>query len=569
MRLAGFLIGLLLFAAMDVMAQETYYKFWIQLSDKKFNESSTDKPEEFLSLRAIERRNRQGIAITEQDLPVSSVYLDSLTEYPLRILFTSKWMNAVVVRTVDSSLAEILPYRSFITGVDYLYRYPWKKKSAGGKWIEPVPGQEPSADRKGYMLQGQELKSDHQSEMLQGQYFHQMGYEGQDMLIAVLDAGFYNADSIHGFDSLFMSGRLLGTRSFVEPDSAFFWKGNGAHGTNVLSIMGGIIEGEFRGTAPKAGYWLIETEDIRSEFRIEEANWLAGAELADSAGADVINSSLGSSISYTDPLQNYTYSEMNGKTALVTRAATLAASKGILVVTSAGNEGKPDDPWTYITAPADAENLVSVGAVRADGTRADFSSRGPSYDGRAKPDVMAQGEGTTLIGSNGLVTAGNGTSFSSPVLAGLAACLWQKNPDISNNELLEAIRTCSSLNPYPDNLYGYGVPNLSVADFIITGLNRPVLTTWRLNVFPNPCKEVIFIGGEQFSGGQISGNQFPGGRILYRIHDIGGRICTSGEISIPQGSLAGIPVHSLAAGTYFISIKSRDGTGTGIFNKIQ
>ncbi len=545
MKWTGLLIGLLLFPAPDLTAQETSYKFWVQLRDKKNNAYTLDNPGEFLSQRAIGRRDRHGIALTEQDLPVTGAYLDSLMEHPLRILYTSKWMNAAIIQTEDSNLVQTLSGLSFVSGVEYLYRSVWNKKSAARKWNEPE--------------NHEKLPSDHQVEMLQGQVLHQSGFEGQGMVIAVLDAGFTNTDTIPGFDSLFMNGRIMGTRNFVEPDSGFFWTGNGTHGTHVLSIMGGDIPGEFTGSAPKAAYWLIQTEDTRSEYRVEEANWLAGAELADSAGADIINSSLGYSIIFTDPLQNYTYSDMDGKTALVTRAAQLAASRGILVVNSAGNSGRPTDEWGYITAPADGDSVLAVGAVDEFEKRAEFSSRGPSYDGRIKPDVAAQGVQTCMIRYTGETGRGDGTSYSSPVIAGLAACLWQKNPKINNYELLEAIRSSASLNQFPDTLLGFGLPDFLQADSILTGNEIHEILNTELLVCPNPATGHIIL--------QV-GTVPPGGA-EYRIYDISGRMCMSGEITSSDGNELLIPIQSLSPGHFIIFVLSDRYTNRGRFIKLQ
>ncbi|KKL28022.1 hypothetical protein LCGC14_2379320, partial [marine sediment metagenome] len=345
---------------------------------------------------------------------------------------------------------------------------------------------------------------------------------------------------------------------YVEPDSNFFFGGNGSHGTNVLSTMGGDVPGQFRGSAPKASYYLMQTEDTWTEFRIEEANWLAGAELADSLGADVINTSLGYSVGFSDELHNYTYSEMDGKTTLVTRAAQMAATKGIAVVTSAGNSGRPENPWVYITAPSDGDSVLAIGAVDAFGYRAVFSSRGPSADGRIKPDVMAQGVQTWLIRSSGLVSQGNGTSFSSPVTAGLVACLWQKNRDISNYQLIESIRSSGSLNPYPDSLYGYGIPNFSLANDIITGNELIVFSSPTLTIFPNPALDHI----------TISANQYPPGVSTYEIYDIRGRRITGGKIVTFPKKNTPIPIQFLSEGSYVIVVSSAGRVARGMFIKL-
>jgi len=524
---------------LDGMGQESSYKFWIQLKDKEGSQYSLENPAEFLSQRAIDRRLHYQIPLAENDLPVSQVYLDSLNHHEINILYSSKWMNAVVAETSDSNMADLISSYSFVTGIELLYRTP-RLKSVSNKFMETYSDAI--------------LPSDHQVEMLNGHKLHEQGYRGEDMIIAVIDGGFNNADSILGFQSLWQNGQVHGIRNFVDPSANFFWSINGSHGANVLSIMAGYLPGEFGGTSMQAGYWLIQTEDTQTEFRIEEANWLAGAELADSAGVDVINSSLGYSDRFTDSSQNYNYSDMDGKTTLVTRAATLAASKGMLVVTSAGNSGRPGDPWEYIIAPSDGDSILGVAAVDAEGVRAIFSSRGPSSDDRIKPDVATQGQATVLIRSNGLVSAGNGTSFSSPVMAGLATCLWQKHRDISNYEIIKAIRRTSSQYHSPDSLLGYGIPNLELADLLLSA-TKPVAD--RLHVFPNPATQYISLW---FPDTDEAGN-------YYEIIDVTGRKMQEGRIYSNNQNQAEINVERLNAGTYLILVNSQFERMKGIFIK--
>jgi hypothetical protein len=521
------------------MGQESTLKFWIQLKDKEGSLYSLDNPSEFLSQRAIDRRLRYQIPIRENDLPVSQVYLDSLQQQDINILYSSKWMNAVVIETTDSNMADVLSAYPFVMDIELLYWTP-RLKSAADKFKESF-SDEP-------------LPSDHQVEMLNGHELHDQGYRGEDMIIAVIDGGFNNADSITGFQSLWQNGQVHGIRNFVDPSANFFWSINGSHGTKVLSIMGGYLPGEFGGAALQAGYWLIQTEDERTEFRIEEANWLAGAELADSAGADVINSSLGYSDRFTVSTQNYTYSDMDGKTTLVTRAATLAASKGMLVVTSAGNSGRPGDPWEYIIAPSDGDSILGVAAVDADRVRASFSSRGPSHDGRIKPDVAAQGQATVYIRSNGSVGVGNGTSFSSPVTAALATCLWQKHRDVTNYEIIKAIRRTASQYHSPDSLLGYGIPDLYLADLLLSASKS---TADRLHVFPNPATKYINLW---FPDTDEAGNYFE-------IIDVTGRKMQEGRIYSNNQNQAEIFVELLPAGTYIILVHTQNERMKGIFIK--
>jgi serine protease AprX len=539
MRQMGLVILLISVLLSDGMGQVNIYKYWIQLKDKKGSNYTLDNPAEFLSQRAIDRRLRYQIPIEENDLPVSLYYLDSLRHHDLKILYSSKWMNAVVAESNDQNLEDVLSPCSFVTGIELLYHTALNKSGA---------------DKFRESLSDGPIPSEHQVEMLNGHKLHEQGYQGEDMIIAVIDGGFYNADSLAGFFYLWQNGQVLGFRNFVDPSANFFWSNNGSHGTNVLSIMGGYLPGEFSGAAMQASYWLIQTEDTRNEYRIEEANWLAGAELADSAGADVINSSLGYSDRFTDPTQNYNYSDMDGKTTLVTRAASMAASKGMLVITSAGNAGNPGDPWQYIIAPSDGDSILGVAAVDAEGVRASFSSRGPSSDGRVKPDVAAQGQGTVLIRSNGLVSTGNGTSFSSPVMAGLATCLWQKHRDMTNYEIIKAIRRTASQYHSPDSLIGYGIPDLELADILLAASKQ---TAAEIHVFPNPATQYINLW---LPDTDEAGN-------YYEIIDATGRKLLDGRIYSSKQNQAEINIELLPAGAYIILVHSQYNRMKGIFIK--
>jgi hypothetical protein len=249
--------------------------------------------------------------------------------------------------------------------------------------------------------------------------------------------------------------------------------------------MGGYDEGNIVGTAPKASYYLLKTENDTAENRKEEDNWVAGAEYADSVGAQVINTSLGYSV-FDDPSENYTYQDMDGRTTIIAQGAVWAARKGIIVCASAGNEG--GSSWRYITSPADADSILTMGAVDNSGNRAGFSSVGPSADGRIKPDVMALGAGAGLIYNGGFPGFGNGTSFSSPIIAGMVACLWQSIPNRTNQEIIQMVRESADNFSTPDSLYGYGIPNFTSAlDNVISVPENPRFSP-TVKVYPNPFK---------------------------------------------------------------------------------
>ncbi|HDS07995.1 MAG TPA: T9SS type A sorting domain-containing protein, partial [Bacteroides sp.] len=259
------------------------------------------------------------------------------------------------------------------------------------------------------------------------------------------------------------------------------------HGTWVLSIIGANIPGKLVGTAPEADFLLLRSEDVESEWRVEEINWIVAAEFADSAGADVINASLAYSLFDLDE-QNYSTSDMDGNTTWVTRGADLAARKGMLVVVSAGNSG--DEPWRIITAPADGDSVLTVGAVDSEGAYVSFSSQGPTADDRVKPNVMAQGRRVYIQKSNGEITARGGTSFSAPIMTGLATCLWQRFPDKTNQEIIKILERASSNYPYPNDTMGYGIPNMDVAiKFLTSTQSEP--ENGEIRSFPNPVEDII------------------------------------------------------------------------------
>ena len=310
---------------------------------------------------------------------------------------------------------------------------------------------------------------------------HDAGYTGQGMLIAVFDAGFYGVDTLNAFQDLWANNQIVDQHDFVDGGDIQYNKS--LHGMQVLSTMGGNLPGELVGTAPDASYALFRTEDGGSEFLIEEYNWVAGAEYADSIGADVFNTSLGYT-TFNDPSQNHTYADMNGDIAPITIGADIAASKGVLVVNSAGNSG--GSIWHYIGAPADGDSVLAIGAVNPARGIAGFSSRGPSFDGRVKPNVCAQGELTSIYTAGNVVVQSNGTSFSGPVLAGGAACLWQSSPTYSSMEIFAAIEESAHLSSNPNDDFGYGIPNLFLASYLVTGTTE-LLGAKEIAVYPNPA----------------------------------------------------------------------------------
>ena len=290
-----------------------------------------------------------------------------------------------------------------------------------------------------------------QIKMHRGDRLHAAGYQGDGLRIAVIDAGFKNVDQIGAFDSL----RLEGTRNFVTPSRSVFEEDD--HGTKVLSCMAANIEGIMLGTAPNAKYWLLKSEDTRSEYPVEEDYWVAAVEFADSVGVDVISSSLGY-FEFDNEQLEYPKTALNGNTTLISRAATMASQRGILLFSSAGNEG--NGSWRQITFPADAAQIVTVGAVTSSKKHSIFSSVGFTADQRVKPDVVAMGTSCCIINAEGEVSYADGTSFSTPILAGLAVCLWQALPHLSNIEMIALIQGMGNQYKKPDHELGYGIPDV-------------------------------------------------------------------------------------------------------------
>ena len=480
MRLALIFSLVSLFFAEVLPAQTAALNsYWIQLKDKEGTPYLVSQPESFLSQRSIDRRKRQHISIDETDLPVSPEYLDSLKKRGLEIVHTSKWLNGATVRTADTTLIKTIATLPFVSFVQ-LTRPAIVLKSAGNKFSKEEETTAYDSTKYGTAID--------QLTQLNGQYLHNAGFRGKGVQIAVLDAGFLNVNTIAAFDSLRNSGRILGTRDFVNPKADIYQQNY--HGMSVLSCMGGNLPGSLIGTAPDASFYLFRTEDVNSEYLIEEDNWVAAVELADSLGVDIINSSLGYD-EFDDSQMNHTYADMNGKITRVTQGANMAFRKGILVFTSAGNEG--NKTWQRIIAPSDGENVIGVAAVDKNGTRATFSSVGPASDGAVKPNVAARGFQTALIISNGSLGYASGTSFSSPVLAGMGACLLQANPYANVKQVKLAIEQSASQYNKPDSLLGYGIPDFELADKYLK-INLVSYSNWKSSwaVSPNPFTDFLY-----------------------------------------------------------------------------
>lgn len=452
----------LLFTSIAVKAQNND-KYYIQLSDKNGSPYSVGNPSQFLSAKAITRRNNQGITINSSDLPVNPSYISQIAATGATVLYSIKWFNGVVIQTNSPSVLSAVNALPFVTSSAIVSLQRPKKDF---ELIEELPAstQKTTSINSVYNY-GNSLN---QIEMLNGVCMHDQGFNGAGMLIAVIDAGFANVNTHTAFDSLRTNNQILGTKdfTFIAPTDLYSGSTSG-HGTAVLGTMGGNKPGQLVGTAPKANYWLIRSEYAPNEYLIEEYNWAAAVEFADSVGADIINSSLGYN-TFDNSTQDHTMAQLDGKTSIASKAATMCARKGMIVVNSAGNTG--GSGWPKITFPSDADSIITVGAVDASLSLANFSSTGPSADGRIKPDVVAQGVASVVANGGGSIGTSNGTSFSSPITAGMVACLWQASPTKKNMEIIQAIKESSTLYSNPNNQFGYGIPDFCAAKNMLLGI---------------------------------------------------------------------------------------------------
>lgn len=539
MKLRILALALLLSVFNSLNAQNRLVVFF---TDKNNSPYSTSSPLQFLSQRAIDRRINQGIAITQEDLPVNPAYVQGLITAGATVLNTTKWFNAAIIDTPSTAVLNaisILPFVQSTVSVGKIIKEPTSTKFDSEPIVPFVAARMMSNSSVNSFAYGY---SDNQINMLGLQSLHNAGYDGGGILVAVLDAGFLSAPGMVCFDSLFQQNRILATWDFVDREADVY--DDHYHGAAVLSCMASIVPDSVIGTAPHAQYILLRSEDANSEYIIEEYNWAVAAEFADSAGADVINSSLGYT-EFNDPSQNHTYADMNGNTAPGTIAADKAASKGIIVVNSAGNEGSSN--WNYIGVPADGDSVLAVGAVDENSNYAMFSSNGPSFDGRVKPDVAARGQNTWLYTpySNNQPVMANGTSFSSPVMAGAVACLRQAWPGKTNMEIIHAVKRSAHQYSNPDTLLGYGIPNFALANSLLSLNDYQFSTDEYLHVFPNPWN-----GNGQLSLLVFAADSAPGEITVF---DMKGAVMAQQRLNTVAGGFTkAVIAPRLEAGVYII-----------------
>lgn len=546
MKKLALLITALIFIS-SLYAQESGLTTYVlHFTDKGLDKKASLSPSVYLSDKTLERRLKHKISFNQEDIPVNNLYIQAIIKTGAKILTRSRWFNTVVIEADAGMMNEIsnLPYISDIQPLvnnsinqtsPIISTKPSFEKESISPWI-PGTTKQGTSDLYNYGAAFNQINQ------LKGQYLHNLGYSGQGMLIAVIDAGFNSVDIMPCFDSLRANNQIKGTRDFAQQGNNVYATSMASHGTSVLSCMGAYYNGQMVGTAPKADYWLLRSEVGATESIIEEYYWVSAAEFADSVGADLINSSLGYT-TFDNASTNHTYAEMDGNTTVITKGADKAAEKGILVVNSAGNSG--GGGWWYIGAPADGDSVFTIGAVTAAGIRSDFSSVGPTSDGRIKPTVAAQGSAAAIFAPSGL-GSGNGTSFSSPIICGMTACLWQAFPELNNMQIMELIKSSGNQANQPDSLLGWGIPDYQLAS---STLSVPGLSKQNtLVVYPNPVVDKLTLG-------------FPvsiQGKFNIEIVNLQGKIVYSTQRN--EGTIRSLQINDigyLPSGIYFVKISNR------------
>ena len=487
-------------------SQEEKEDAWIFLKNKPKENTYLANPLTMLSQRSLDRRNSLHISLDSKDVPVDIDYYNQIkNDGNISVLAKSKWLNAIHIQGEVAIINNLSSIYNFIERIEFANKSLNTNGKTKGKKIAPNHHHKLQEN----LIDFNYGAADNQIKMLKGEFLHQQGLTGEGQIIAIIDAGFPNVNSLAAFQRIRDNNQILGGYNFADRNTNFYTRNS--HGTHVLSSIAGFIDDEFVGTAPDAKFYLFISEIAETETVLEESLWVEAAERADSLGVDVINTSLGYT-TYDNSNHSHTYADMDGKTTFISRGAEIGASRGLLLVNSAGNSGSSS--WKYMGAPADAASVISVGAVDASGVIASFSSFGPTSDGRIKPEILAQGRNASLIDYlNGGITTSNGTSFSGPIMAGLIACLNQfENPLLKTNSK-NSLKTQNNRNEYlkeaifesadkyanPTDQYGYGIPNFQIAYekyFALTAsLEENILET--INIFPNPISASFQLKGIQ------------------------------------------------------------------------
>ncbi|MBK8951618.1 MAG: S8 family serine peptidase [Chitinophagaceae bacterium] len=436
----------------------------VKFKNKDGTPHTIASPSTYLSQRAIDRRIKYSISIDSTDLPVTPSYISQVRTTPnVTLLNVSRWLNAVTIQTSDVNAITAINTLPFVFSTNSVAAKENNTGKITGKYDEELYQRQPYNSGRTEQLSGDYYNYGSGSlieiHLHNGEFLHNIGLRGQGMQIAMLDNGFNNYTTLKSFDSMNTNGQVLGTWDFVAREQNV--ANDGSHGMSCLSTIAANIPGQFIGKAPKASFWLYQTEDNASEYPIEEFNWACGAEKADSAGTDVISSSLGYGYGFDGGLPDYPYSTLDGNTTMAAKAADLAAKKGMMVFVAAGNAGNL--PWRNIISPADGDSVIAVGAVTSTGIVGSFSSYGPSGDGQIKPDLASVGVAAMIQSTSNTIITGNGTSYACPNLAGLGTILWQGFPEFNNMKVLDALKKSANKYNNPDNRTGYGIPDLKLA----------------------------------------------------------------------------------------------------------
>ncbi|WP_396186167.1 S8 family serine peptidase [Flavobacterium sp.] len=519
---------------------------WVYFKDKPGSQAYFDNPLTMLTQRALDRRTNQGIILDIKDVPIFQPYIDEIiTSTGISVKAKSKWMNCLHIRGSQANINALKLLPSVL-------RVDFADKTLNSSSNKTKPKEKFTAINK--MMEIAVTfnygTSSNQIQMLNGHLLHQLDFTGSGKIIAVLDSGFPGVDTAQPFQRLRDNNQILGGYDFINKSTNYFSGNN--HGTLVLSSMGGFVDGQLVGTAPDAKYYLYVTEDAISavpynENPVEESNWVEAAEEADRVGVDIISTSLGY-FGYNNSSYSHTYSDMTGNLAFASQGANIAFEKGIVVVASAGNEGLETEP--HIGIPAEAKNVIAVGAVQANEALASFSSIGPSFDGRVKPDVMAQGQTVVISDQAGNLVTANGTSFSCPITSGMIACLWQALPGKNALQIKQLVTQSSdNFNPIVKSRdqFGYGIPDFNLA--LANGLSVEAFSKNDFVVYPNPTSDSISVTLPNESNVKI-----------IAIYNVLGQKVLEKNITIPSATIS---LKYLDKGIYFYKIESNGFSKSG------
>ncbi len=522
--------ALIVFVSFSAFCQEDA---WVYFNDKPNAITQLNTPLDFLTQRALDRRTNQGIALNVNDAPIHQSYIDQITAASgITVKAKSKWLNCLHIRgsVANINALTLLPFVNHVHFADDALNL----KTVIPNHITPINKQLDVQTNFNYG------DSANQIQMLNGHLLHQSNYTGTGKIIAVLDSGFINVNTTAPFQRLYDNNLILGGYNYVTQNSNVYALHN--HGTMTLSCMGGFVDGELVGTAPDAQYYLFVTEDVSEENPVEESYWVEAAEAADRLGVDIISTSLGY-YGYDNPAYSHQYSDFNGNTAFASKGANIAFTKGIIVLASAGNSGNNLTPFNHVGVPAEATNVLAVGAVQFDETYANFSSIGPSFDGRVKPDVMAKGMAAVIANTAGTIQTASGTSFSCPIMAGMIASFWQAVPNLTNQQVVNLVKQSADRFTTPNAQFGYGIPDFQLAlQLALLSTNENQQSQFQF--FPNPTTTSVTFVNPNF----VVGNTM-------QFYNNLGQLVLSKIIENPVQTVS---LESLNTGVYYFTISTSD-----------